>query len=254
MLKSRKFKTVLIFVVVFAATFVVIRWIAPPLNALERSATWDAINRWFETIPGAVAIALAVCGLVWLIRTVEVKRGEQTKLTEQSIMDAKREVQTKPEKAKPAWDLARLTLESYFNRNLSQIGWIFWLSLVVMVAGFCVIVWGVSQSMVIANQSTKDGTSTGVKILLPITSTAAGLITEFIGATFLFIYRSTIQQATNYSKTLERINSVGMAMQILDTMPEQTPEGDLKSQTKAKLIELLVKGAHDHKAVSESTG
>ena len=65
-------------------------------------------------------------------------------------------------------------------------------------------------------------------------------ITQFIGATFLFIYRSTIQQPINYSRTLERINSVGMAMQILDTMPDATTPEDLKSKTKASLVQLLV--------------
>jgi len=248
-LKSTKFKTFLFFVVVFGVTFLVIRFGAHPLNSWARSTTSEAIDRWFETIPGALVSAVVLCGVLWVILSTEAKSREAT---ERSLNDAKHEVQTKPEKAKPAWDLARLTLEAYFNRNLSQIRWIFWLSLVVMIAGFCVIVWGVSQSIAIANQTTKEDTATALKMLLSIISTAAGLITEFIGATFLFIYRSTTQQATNYSKTLERINSVGMAMQILDTMPEQTPEGDLKSQTKAKLIELLVKGAHDQKAMSEA--
>jgi hypothetical protein len=76
----------------------------------------------------------------------------------------------------------------------------------------------------------------------------AGVITEFIGATFLFIYRSAIQQAVDYSKSLERINSVGMAMQILDTMPNTPDPGvpeDLKSKTKATLVELLVQQAYE---------
>jgi len=249
-LKSSKFKILLFCVVIFSVTFVVIRFIAHPLNELTGPGT-GAFDRWFETIPGAVVFALVITVLTWLVVSTEAKTRE---VTERSLIDAKHEAETKPEKAKPAWDLARLTLEAYFNRNLSQIGWIFWLSLAVMVAGFCVIVWGVTQSMAIANQATKEDTTTTVKMFLSIISTAAGLITEFIGATFLFIYRSTIQQATNYSKTLERINAVGMAMQILDTMPEQTPEGDLKSQTKAKLIELLVKGAHDQKAIPEAAG
>jgi hypothetical protein len=70
------------------------------------------------------------------------------------------------------------------------------------------------------------------------------VITEFIGATFLFIYRSTIQQASSYSRTLERINSVGMAMQILDTMPDGAKPDDLKNKTKAALVELLIRQAH----------
>src|SRR5262249_2025374 len=139
-------------------------------------------------------------------------------------------VEAQPEKAKPAWDLARATLESYFNRNLSQIASIFWLSLFVMIIGFGVVIFGILESM-----------KTPSAIAPAAIATAAGIITEFIGATFLFIYRSTIQQAIGYSKTLERINSVGMAMQILDTMPDKTESADLKSETKARLVELLVR-------------
>jgi hypothetical protein len=68
-----------------------------------------------------------------------------------------------------------------------------------------------------------------------------GIITEFIGATFLFVYRSTIQQAGTYMQTLESINSVGMAMQILDTIsPDSTK---LPDQTKAQIVVSLLSGA-----------
>ena len=77
--------------------------------------------------------------------------------------------------------------------------------------------------------------------IVAVIATSSGVITEFIGATFILVYRSTIQQAVNYSKTLERINAVGMAMQILDTIPEGAKIDDLKERTKAALVELLVR-------------
>jgi len=155
--------------------------------------------------------------------------NKQNQKARERIAQAESKVEDQPEKARPAWDLARVTLEAYFNRNLSQITYIFWLSVSVMVVGFGIIVWGITQSIQMPNS------------LAPASlSILAGVITEFIGATFLFIYRSTIQQAINYSKTLERINSVGMAMQILDTMPDNAKISDLKSKTKANLVELLV--------------
>jgi hypothetical protein len=164
------------------------------------------------------------------------------------IEAAEEMVKAEPQKAKPAWDLARLTLEQYFNRNLNQITWIFWLSLLVMFAGFGVIMWGIQQGIAIAES--KENLNS-IKSLPPIIAAFSGIITEFIGATFLFIYRSTMQQATNYSKTLERINSVGMAMQILDTMPDESKPGDLKNETKAELVKLLVKGANEQKEVKK---
>lgn len=158
---------------------------------------------------------------------------EQIKKSRENISKAESKVEAEPEKVKPSWDLARITLESYFNRNLNQVTYIFWLSVIVMIIGLVIITWGISQAI----QSPKTVTPAAI-------ASIAGVITEFIGATFLFIYRSTIQQAINYSQTLERINSVGMAMQILDTMPDETKPDDLKNKTKAILVELLVRQAH----------
>ena len=150
------------------------------------------------------------------------------------IAIAESKAEAEPEKAKPAWDLARITLEAYFNRNLSQINYIFWLSVCVMIVGFGIIIWGISQAI--------RSPDTFVPAAI---ASAAGVITEFIGATFLFVYRSTIQQASSYSRTLERMTSVGMAMQILDTMPDEANPDDLKSKTKAILVELLMQQAHE---------
>jgi len=162
--------------------------------------------------------------------------GKQEIVSQEKISQAEKNLQEQPDKAKPAWDLARATLEQYFNRNLSQIRVIFWLSVAVMVAGFSVIVWGISQAV----QSPNAVAASAIAAL-------AGVITEFIGATFLFIYRSTIQQSMEYSKTLERINSVGMALQIIDTISDDPVigENELKSKTKAQLVELIMKQVYE---------
>jgi len=158
---------------------------------------------------------------------------EQIRKSRENISKAESKVEAEPEKVKPSWDLARITLESYFNRNLGQVTYIFWLSVIIMIIGLMIITWGISQAIQSPN------------IITPaLIASIAGVITEFIGATFLFIYRSTIQQAITYTQTLERINSVGMAMQILDTMPDDAKSDDLKNNTKAILVELLVSQAH----------
>jgi hypothetical protein len=133
-------------------------------------------------IVGAVGAILSAALAASLTSTWRA-RIEARKATE-AITQAESRIEAEPEKAKPAWDLARVTLESYFNRNLSQIASIFWLSVFVMIIGFAVIVVGIFESI------TKPATVTAGAI-----ATAAGIIIEFIGATFLFVYRSTIQQA-----------------------------------------------------------
>jgi hypothetical protein len=54
----------------------------------------------------------------------------------------------------------------------------------------------------------------------------------------MVIYRSTMQQASSFVQILERINSVGMAIQILDSISEN--EQDLKNATRAELVKSLL--------------
>jgi hypothetical protein len=163
---------------------------------------------------------------------------------ELDLEEARKRAETEPEKAKPAWDLGRIKLELYFDRNLSQIKYIFMLSVGVMVVGFAFVLAGiflafnpvVSTGVVAADRATVPTQATAVTPA--VIGGVAGIITEFIGTTFLFIYRSTIQQAASYTRTLERINSVGMAMQILDTISEGSSE--LKDKTRAEIVKLLL--------------
>jgi hypothetical protein len=58
------------------------------------------------------------------------------------------------------------------------------------------------------------------------------IITQFIGVTFMVIYRSTMARANQFMEVLERINTVGMAVQVLDSIPEK--EAELKNRTVQK--------------------
>jgi nitrate reductase gamma subunit len=177
-----------------------------------------------------ISVIVAVIGMALSINNV--KKSEEK--TRERIIEAENKAEKEPEKSKPAWDLARVTLESYFNKNLTQVSAIFWLSVLVMMIGFGIIIWGITQAI-----STHDSA-------LPAVITGlAGVITELIGATFLFIYRSTMEQAVKYTKTLERINSVGMAMQILDTIPNNAKDDNLKNSTKATVVKMLMQQAYE---------
>jgi len=178
--------------------------------------------------------ALIAAGLAAVQTYLQRRNDERTR---ERISQAETKAEKEPEKAKPAWDLARVTLESYFNKNLSQVTAIFWLSVFVMLIGFGIIIWGIAQAIQSPN-STLPAVITGL----------AGVITELIGATFLFIYRSTMEQAVNYTKTLERINSVGMAMQILDTIPDNAADDGLKNSTKATVVKMLMQQAYEIEA------
>ncbi len=94
--------------------------------------------------------------------------------------------------ARAAWDLARFKLEEYFDRNLHQVKMIFYVAIAVMAAGFFFVVWGLYE--VVAG--TKDIHVTEI-------ASGAGVITQFIGLTFMAIYRSTMLQATQYVLSAE---------------------------------------------------
>jgi nitrate reductase gamma subunit len=137
----------------------------------------------------------------------------------------------------------------YFDRNLSQINYIFWLSVAVMSVGFVLILYGMSRSLV----PPADGAaSTPGGVTPAVIGGTAGVITEFIGATFLWLYRSTIQQASTYTITLERIHAVGMAMQILDTISAESVQ--LRDSTKADIVRALLAQATVDKRVIEEAG
>ena len=146
---------------------------------------------------------------------------------EAQIRSLEKRAEAEPEKAKPAWDLARATLEKYFQRNLNQVRMIFYAAIFVMLVGFGFVLWGVRAAVLNPNQ-----------VKIAIIASASGVITQFIGLTFMAIYRSTMLQATQYMSILERINTVGMAVQILDSMGDSNTE--LKDTTRVDIIRLLL--------------
>ncbi len=76
------------------------------------------------------------------------------------------------------------------------------------------------------------------KLPVSIVASASGVLVSFIGGSFLLIYRSILAQSKDYVTVLERINAVGMAVQVIATIPEANAE--LKSQTKAELAKQLL--------------
>ena len=176
-----------------------------------------------ETIAGVIGM---VAGLL------AVGVGAYQGLLEQEVREKKIEtveqrLREHPEKPQLAWDLARVKLENYLDRNLSQVRSIYWLTLIVMLCGFGFVSYGLFQ----ASQNPD-------KLPVSIVAAASGVLISFIGGSFLLIYRSILAQSKEYVTVLERINAVGMAVQVIATIPDVNSE--LKSQTKAELAKQLL--------------
>jgi hypothetical protein len=103
---------------------------------------------------------------------------------------------------------------------------VFWVASIVMGVGFLFVLVGVW----LAYTRPSD-------IKPPLVAAISGIITQFIGATFMVIYRSTMAQANEFMTVLERINTVGMAVQVLDSLQDGTA---LKDNTRAHLATLLL--------------
>jgi hypothetical protein len=202
---------------------------APPRPSLD-SVVVVVNYSWLRIYVTALLAGLFVATVLLLGRFIRTERVEQRlRITEakRKIEQAEINADKAPEKAKFAWDLARVKLEAYFDRNLAQVNQVFWLAVTVMIVGFAFVLWGVIVQLA---QPRISPTA--------LVAGISGIITQFIGATFLVIYRSTMVQANEFMLILERINTVGMAVQVLDSIPESLP--DLKSSSRAEIITLLL--------------
>jgi len=148
---------------------------------------------------------------------------------EEKIEEAKKKAEQEPGKSKLTWDEASARLDGEFQRNHFQVQAIFWLSIVVMVIGFAIIIWGIGLVL-----------QYDAEIEVATIATLAGVVTEFIGATFLYMYKSTLRETSQHFETLEYMNSIGMAMQIIDTLPEGNETPSLKEKTKAEIATALI--------------
>lgn len=114
-----------------------------------------------------------------------------------------------------------------FMVDIVRAGAIFWLTVFVMLVGFALIGVGISLLYV-------DSRALDVSVL----STVSGVIVSFVGATFLTMYKSSMTQAAEYVAILERINAVGMSVQILETTKQD--DRTLKADTTAEIAKQLL--------------
>ncbi|CAM3283640.1 hypothetical protein VIOR103205_15960 [Vibrio ordalii] len=150
-----------------------------------------------------------------------------TSKKKERYVEVEERVKSNPNETQAAWDLARIKLESYIDRNLRQVRSIYFLTLIVMLVGFSLIGFGIYT--VILNHS---------DLYAGVLSCASGVLVNFLGATFLVIYKSTMTQASDYVSMLERINAVGMSVQVLEKL--DSPDKDLKHRAMADLSQQLL--------------
>ena len=180
-----------------------------------------------ENLAETLGAVLGATAAILAIGVVAYQNLLDQQARQQQIATVEERVREHPEKPQLAWDLARTKLESYLDRNLAQVRSIYWLTLLVMVCGFGFVLYGVYQAF----QSPE-------KLPVSIVASASGVIISFIGGSLLLIYRSILAQSKDYVTVLERINAVGMAVQVIASIPDSGSE--LKNQTTAELARQLL--------------
>jgi hypothetical protein len=180
-----------------------------------------------------IGVALSISVGVLAAVLSATKSAKQAKESEQKIEVVEQRVRDNPKEPQLAWELARVKLESYLNRHLSQVRSIFILTVFVMAVGFALIGVGASEAF------REPG-----RFKASVLSSISGVLVSFIGGTFLVLYKSTMAQAKDYVTILERINAVGMSVQILELLDEGDEE--LKHQTTAAVaLQLLHMYSHN---------
>ncbi|SEH15070.1 hypothetical protein SAMN05428974_1344 [Sphingopyxis sp. YR583] len=175
-----------------------------------------ALNLSNSEVVGAPAAGIAFIGLVTISSlSTNARRAAE----EEKVEAAEVRARENPDRSQYTWDVARLKLESYLDRNLGHVTAIFVLTTVVMLFGMALVGLGVWRAI------DEPGA-----ITMPILAAASGVLVQAIGGTFLIIYRSTMDQAKNYVVVLERINAVGMSINIIESIEA----GDATSRNKAR--------------------
>lgn len=186
-----------------------------------------------ELLPAKKEILNVIAGLCGIISgilaiiIISLQRIHEDNKFKIKIEQIEKRVQDNPKETQAAWELAIVKLESYINKNLEQVRSIFWLTFFVLIIGFLFIGFGVF--LIYQNPENYKPS---------LISAVSGVIVNFIGATFLVLYKSTMIQAKDYVNILDRINAVGMSVKIINTLPDD--EMKLKQQTTAELVKQIL--------------
>src|SRR5271155_2032424 len=137
-------------------------------------------------LPALRIISAAVTGVgaVGSLAVYWVQKSKEEAKEERKLEAVEKRAKENPKETQVAWELARVKLESYLNRDLSQVKSIFFLTVVVMTVGFALIGIG-------AYQAFKNPDHFKASVL----SSISGVVVSFIGGTFLVLYKSTMAQA-----------------------------------------------------------
>ena len=147
----------------------------------------DILSPFEARVARTAGLLTGGAGFVLGFVLTSFQRGKEEVKREQQIEAVEKRAQENPKETQAAWQLARVKLESYLDRNLSQVRSIFWLTALIMICGFSLISIGAYQAF--ANPKNFNAS---------VLTSVSGVVVSFIGGTFLVLYKSTMSQAKDY--------------------------------------------------------
>lgn len=136
----------------------------------------------------------------------------------------------------------KISLQNYYRVNLSQIQIIFTFTVIAIGAGFILIIVSLVWSMII-NLTQNNQQPSPTNYIPSVVGAVSGMISNFIGATFLFLYKSAVEQSSKYAHSLERENSLKLAQSLLEDIKSkarESSENEKIIEDQLKIITLLI--------------
>jgi hypothetical protein len=181
-----------------------------------------------------IGAVLGLVGILLVFAAVEYKDSvdrsrsqEHIQSLEEQLDSLRRQLREHPEKPLLAWELAQRNLQLHIDRNVSQLAAIHRLTLFVMICGFGILLLGLYQSSLSPE-----------RLPAALMTSSTGAITVLVGGSFLLVYRSLFSKAGAYVTVLERINAVGMAIQLIGTISDAELKDDTTADVAKKLLAL----------------
>jgi len=114
-------------------------------------------------------------------------------------------------------------IEAYYKTNQRHVAWSFWASLSALVIGLVVLVAGVGLALY------------GSTPAISITTTAAGVLTQFISAGFFYLYNKNLRQLNVFYQRLVQHQDLLFAFGLTGHIPEADRPDTIKGLVGALL-------------------
>lgn len=100
-------------------------------------------------------------------------------------------------------------LQKYYEINLTHARWSFWASLGSVIVGLATLLIGVF--LLYVKESSQPG----------VIATTAGVISEFLSATFFYLYNKNLKQLNFFYEKLIKFQDTYWAMGLVNSLPEE---------------------------------